>query len=341
METISGRVVKCLSNKFIVDIVCGNSLPSNSSANGSVKNSSNKAKEHDNEKTYNKFSGKTASSLKNVRNNCVICSARGKMKKDSDIVTGDFVTLDIVKDDYILKSVDERKNILIRPSVSNIDQLIIVVAPIPEVDFMLLDKLIINAHKQCLDTVICVNKNDMDANLLYNKVTQQYGKEVNNIISVSAATSDLTALMPLLTGKLSCMAGQSAVGKSSLINILAGLNRTVGALSEHNSKGKNTTTNVELIKLENETYIVDSPGFSMLDIHNIQCEELAIYYDEFMEYAKRCRFKMCSHTVEPDCALKQAVTDKLVNEERYARYCLMYAELKNAPKQYEIGNSNK
>lgn len=259
----------------------------------------------------------------------IICSARKKIKASSDIMVGDFVTLENIGGDYIVDKVMERKNFLTRPYISNLDQIIIVAASIPTIDYALVDKLIINSHKQNLDIVLCINKADLQNRELMVDIISQYAASVGNIISVSAVTGELDQLKFLLKNKLSCFAGQSAVGKSSIINCLLEQNRqTVGAVSQKNLKGKNTTTGAEIIKLEEGAFIIDTPGFSMLDIHEINYNELDLYYNEYNSLSSKCKYHRCTHSVEPQCAVRDAVEAGNLSKSRYERYLTLAADLK-------------
>ena len=150
----------------------------------------------------------------------VVCYARKKVKRNSDIVVGDFVELENADGVLSVKRVLERKNSLIRPSIANIDNIIMTIAPIPEPDFYLVDKMLINCARKNIGFIICVNKTDLDDTFL-NKVQDQYGADVK-IISTCAKDNDISQLLDALKGKFSCFAGQSAVGKSSMINALHG-----------------------------------------------------------------------------------------------------------------------
>ena len=266
-------------------------------------------------------------------NGLISCSARKTVKQKSDIVAGDFVLVSKEADGFVLTEVLPRKNSLIRPLVANIDLVIAVAAATPKPDYFLIDKLIINANRQDIGVVLCLNKSDLSREL-FAELTAQYQFVVEGIAVTSAAHSDTKELLCLLNGKLSCLAGQSAVGKSSLINALTGHNaQKTAAVSEKNERGKNTTTRAEIIKLSADTYIIDTPGFSMLDMHGIARGELDLYYPEYMQYAPQCKFHRCTHTVEPDCRVRTAAQAGELNAARYRRYCVMHDALK-AKKEY-------
>ena len=254
--------------------------------------------------------------------------ARKSIRKTTDIRVGDFVTVS-ADDNPVIESVLPRKNFLIRPAVANVDTVIIVVAPHPEPDFITADKLVVNCRLAGISPVICVNKNDIPFDL--DEVTAQYGDFADGVISCSAAGRDVRALEKILFGKLSALAGQSAVGKSSLVNALTGLSRETGDLSAI-GRGKNTTTRAEIVRLRRGTYIIDTPGFSMLDMHGADARGLANIYG-YSRFSDGCRFGGgCTHTAEPDCAVRAAASRGETSEARYVRYVRLYRELSSLKK---------
>ena len=262
-----------------------------------------------------------------VGSESVFSKARKKLK-ECNLLAGDIVELTDAGGEYVLESIQPRTNRLIRPAIANPDKIVITVAEVPEVEFYTLDKMIINAHKVGVRTVICINKTDIASSPFLENIKVQYAGVVDRIIEVSAINSDISPLTTELNGKFSLFAGQSAVGKTSLINAVCGLSRQVGNLSEKTMRGKNTTTGVELIKIDPQTYVADTPGFATLDLDEIESEELALYYDEYVRLAGDCKYRMCTHTIEPGCAVRSAAEDGLLSRERYERYKNMLEELK-------------
>lgn len=264
-----------------------------------------------------------------------ICSARKKLKKE-EILVGDMVSIEIMENgDNVVTDVSVRKNSLIRPAIANVDQVVIVVAPRPEIDYLMIDKLIINCVRQNIDIILCLNKFDLTNEELYNSLVFQYKSVVKDIIKTSVTQNDLKSLMPLLKGKLTCFAGQSAVGKSSISNLILGdLRQSVGSLSEKIGRGKNTTTSTQILKIDFDSYIIDTPGFSLLNVHGIDINDLDLYYNEFVELSDKCKFHRCSHTTEPSCAVIAAVNCGKLSKLRYERYKQLYYELKNKKVQY-------
>jgi len=249
-------------------------------------------------------------------NDRLICPARQHNKK-GDILVGDHVLVE----DGVIERVVNRKNRLIRPQIANIDQSIFIICSLPKPDFFLLDKAIVNCLKNNIEIIICVNKQDINDSQFLHGIRQQYtGRK---IIAASALSSDVKEIEPLLKDKLTCLSGQSAVGKSTIINALLGADIVkTGPLSAFN-RGKNTTTTTEIYKIKGG-YLADTPGFSLLDFHDIQSDELELYYPEFDEIRLDCRYHRCLHIQEPDCAVKAAVEVGEINNDRYQRYLKLF-----------------
>lgn len=258
----------------------------------------------------------------------VFVKSRKKIKRESQPLPGDIVNLDCADNEFVLSGIETRKSSMIRPPIANPDQIIITLAPLPEADLLTVDKMIINARIAGIDAVLCVNKTDIMPDGFFEDIAEQYDPVADNVIAVCAAKGETETLKRLLKGKFSCFAGQSAVGKTSLVNEICGLSRQVGKLSERTNRGKNTTTGVELIKTDEDTYVADTPGFGALDIAGVEPEHLSLYYDEYVKLSAGCKYHMCTHTNEPNCAVRDAVGSGL-NEKRYERYLEIFNELKN------------
>lgn len=260
----------------------------------------------------------------------VVCYARKKVKRNSDIVVGDFVELENSDGVLSVKRVIERKNSLIRPSIANIDNIIMTIAPLPEPDFYLVDKMLVNCARKNIGFIICINKTDLDDGFVQ-KVVDQYGADVK-IISVCAKTGDIGQLVDALKGKFSCFAGQSAVGKSSMINALHGEKIAKSGELSGNNRGKNTTTRATLYALDDKTFIADTPGFGLLDVFDVEYDELDLYYNEYVELSRLCKYHRCKHINEPGCEVKKRVSEGSLNKDRYERYVQTYNELKSKKK---------
>ena len=253
--------------------------------------------------------------------------ARGRMKGKTEILVGDFVTFE---QDAIV-SVLPRKTRFIRPNVANVELICAVLSPEPKPDFLMLDKLLASAGREGAEVVFAVNKNDLGREV-YRKVCEEYGA-FYEIFSVSAAEKDnLAALKERLKGRLTALAGQSAVGKSSLVNAMFGASLKVGDLSAI-GRGKHTTT-ASRIYFFGDWQIMDTPGFAALET-DMDETELAEYYPEFSAHSGECRFRGCSHTGEPGCAVAALAESGEIPEGRYERYKQIYAELKGRRKRYE------
>lgn len=251
-----------------------------------------------------------------------VCFARKKLKNDGLIFVGDYVTIGKDRDAFVIEEVKPRKNSLIRPYVSNVDVCFIVIAPEPEPDFLLVDKIIVNCLEQNISPILVKNKSDIG-----DVDTSEYEK-VLPIIRCSANLSEnIQLLLDCAKGKTACFAGQSAVGKSSLLNaVLESDVLEVGELASKIKRGRNTTRKTEIFCVGADTYFVDTCGFSMLEAVDIQPEDLRLYFDDMEEFRRECRFNMCTHTEEPDCAIKKRV-GKEIGKGRYQRYLAIYKEL--------------
>lgn len=250
------------------------------------------------------------------------CFARKKLKLDGPIFVGDYVTIEKDRDSFVIEEVSERRNVLIRPYVSNIDICFIVIAPEPEPDFILVDKVIVNCLQQSVKPVLVINKNDIG------KIDMSEYIKVAEIIECSAETGyNIDKIVSMARGKTSCFAGQSAVGKSSLLNaILESDELEVGELAKKILRGKNTTRKTEIFTVEKDTFIVDTCGFSMLETIDIEPEQLRLYFDDLEEFRPKCRYNSCLHLDEPDCCVKEHV-GKEIGKGRYERYKSIYQEL--------------
>lgn len=251
------------------------------------------------------------------------CVIRGTVKKAKEVYVGDYCEIS----DGVITAVLPRKNEMIRPYVANIDALLIVVAPVPKPDWICVEKLILNCHHQNILPVIVLNKCDLVTDKDRADMLAPYKSEFSTFI-VSASTGEgLSELKDFIDGKLVCFAGQSAVGKSSLINALGKKQLEVGELSKKISRGKNTTRHVEIYDLD-KGRAVDTCGFSVMDSVDIKYDELVYYYDEFLAFQQDCRYTNCTHTQEPYCAVKKAVEEGKIDRSRYERYRTLYEAMK-------------
>ena len=253
---------------------------------------------------------------------------RGKIKKDFDVYVGDYV--EINEEENVIDKVFERKNCMIRPYVANLDVLYITVAPVPEPDWNLVEKLLLNCHQQKITPALVLNKCDLP----YDKTTmiEPYENYIPTFIVSAKTGENIDKLKEYSQGKLVCFCGQSAVGKSSIIGKLGGVKLETGELSKKIKRGKNTTRHVEIYDLSGGQ-IVDTCGFSVMEGIDVEPEELVYYYDEFLAVQNQCKFCNCTHTKEPDCAVKKGVREGTINPLRYERYVKLYEELKERRKK--------
>jgi len=228
-----------------------------------------------------------------------------------------------------LKEILPRKNSLVRPSVANIDVIVLVAAPVsPKIDFMLIDRLLICAEQAKIPAALAVNKCDLDRDAAKD-IERRYSACGINVFLVSAKENEgISELSAFLKGKTHAFGGQSGVGKSSLINALYGLSLMVGDVSSKIERGKHTTRRCELIEVEGGGRVLDTPGFSLLETEMIEPKLLAAHYPEFRPYDGKCRFSPCYHAGEPDCAVKEALKEGAFPIERYEGYIEILNEMK-------------
>lgn len=271
-----------------------------------------------------------------VDNNIINCNARGKLKKENIIpVVGDIVEIEIIDKEKLLgiiNNIQSRKNYIKRPKMANLSQIIFVVSiKMPKTDLLLLDKQIAYAEYKGLKPIICINKIDLDEEKTAQKIEDTY-KNIGYTVIRTVANQGIgvSSIIDILKNNITAFSGNSGVGKSSLINSLFSDNLTQeGLISDKNKRGKNTTTSVKLYKLNDDSYIADTPGFSSFEINEIESKDLYKYFKELKEYDNTCEFIGCSHIKEEKCGIKQALEEGKISKDRYERYCKIYNELKN------------
>lgn len=267
------------------------------------------------------------------------CKAKGvfRNRKVKPLV-GDNVEIVVLDEEKRIGNVEEilpRKNELIRPAVSNIDMaLVIFAAAKPDPNFNLLDRFLCMMEYQKVPVTICFNKCDLVSEEEKEKLQQIYAPAGYEILFTSVKTGEnIDNLKALLADKTTTVAGPSGVGKSSLINELqTGVRMQTGAISDKIGRGKHTTRHSEIISIGQDTYIMDTPGFSSMDLPGFEKEDLWTCYPEFVPYEPECRFIGCSHIGEPDCGVKNALAEEKISQVRYDNYVMLYEEMKNIRK---------
>ena len=255
------------------------------------------------------------------------CKARGVFRnRNIKPVIGDEVEIEILKGKGNIVEIGERRTVLVRPPVSNVDNIMIVAAAKdPDPDLGLIDKILVTAEAKGINPVICINKTDLCDG---EEIARIYEKSGYPVIFVSTyEDKGIDELKKLLKGKVTAFAGLSGVGKSSILNKILDFDAQTGDISDKIKRGKHTTRHVELFELEGGGFVFDTPGFSSFELENIKAAELYMCFPE-MKDITGCRFKGCAHINEPDCAVKEQVEKGEIPRERYENYKEIYEILK-------------
>lgn len=262
--------------------------------------------------------------------------ARGKFKIDEMTPTvGDRVEIDIVEEDKktaVITKILPRDNYIKRPKLANLTRLIFVIsAKEPKPDLLLLDKQLAFAEFLGIEPVIIINKMDLENEEIINNIKNIYENIGYKVLITSAKEKQgIEEVRKVLQGKVSAFSGNSGVGKSTILNGIFGKDLSKeGVISSKNKKGKNTTTVVQLYKIDNKTYIADTPGFSTFDIYEIETTNLYKYFREFKEEEKNCKFVGCTHIKEKECGIRMALEEGKITKERYENYVKIYKDLKD------------
>lgn len=261
------------------------------------------------------------------------CKARGIFKvQGKSPMVGDRVMITVQDENPplgVIEDILERQVVLHRPAVANVDQAIIIFAvKNPEIHPVLLDKLLILCAHAGIKPLICFNKSDLEVSPSIKELEKIYETAGYDILLTSTRIPlGISEMNDVLKDRVTVFAGPSGVGKSSLLNVLEpGLTLQTGVLSEKIKRGKHTTRHSELIPLKNGGWVVDTPGFTSLDLEGVESRDLAGYYLDFVPFISTCRFSDCSHINEPGCAVLAQV-GKEIHPRRYESYKIILAQI--------------
>ncbi len=259
--------------------------------------------------------------------------AAGKFRKQNiSPLVGDFVTVKFSErenEKNLITEIQPRKNALLRPPVANVNTLLITLAvKKPNPDFKLIDQLICYCRMLDIEPVLCINKSDYDIDFA-KQLCVQYNKcDIRTFITSADKKTGVEELRKCISEGITCFCGQSAVGKSSLTNLLLGEKIfETGELSKKTERGKNTTRHSELVKFGENKWLADTPGFSLLEVPELSPDDFKDLYYEYTRFSQECRFIGCNHISEPDCAVKKAVQGGELSVERYERYKELFTEV--------------
>lgn len=263
------------------------------------------------------------------------CKAKGIFRKDNfKPLVGDNVEITVLNEEEKegnVTSILPRRNSLIRPAVANVDQAFLIFAmENPKPNFLLLDRFLIMMKQQEIPAVICFNKKDVGEKEEMEKLYEIYtGCGYRVVLSSTYEGEGMDEIHEILKGKTTVVAGPSGVGKSSITNCMQGeVQMETGEISKKLKRGKHTTRHSQVIPVEKNTFLVDTPGFSSLYLTDMKEEELRDYFPEFVMYEPQCRFQGCMHIHEPGCAVKKALSEGKISQQRYDNYLALYEELK-------------
>jgi len=258
----------------------------------------------------------------------ITCRGRGSLRKAHlTPLTGDMVEITVEKGKGMVEKILPRRNCFVRPAVANVDALVVFAANVnPVTEPFLIDRVAAIAGDQGVEVILCINKCDLDPAVDLIRIYRNAGFTV---IQASAETGQgVEELRALLQGKLTAFTGNTGVGKSSMLNRLCPeLELATGEVSEKLGRGRHTTRHVQLYKLEEDTYVADTPGFSSFDTDQMDVilkENLQYAFPDFGPYVGSCQFHDCSHRQEPGCAVRTALEEGKVEPTRYDSYLKLY-----------------
>lgn len=262
----------------------------------------------------------------------VVCKARGRFRREGvSPMVGDLVRISGSGKSTVIEEILPRRNCFVRPAVANLDALVILAAGvIPVTEPFLIDRVAAYACSQGVDVILCVNKCDQSR---ADALAQIYRHAGFCVVQTSAVTGEgVEMLRAAIQGRTVAFTGNSGVGKSSILNCLCPDHQLkVGEVSDKLGRGRHTTRHVELYPIGDNTFVMDTPGFSSFDDEQtepLRKEALQYAFPEFVPFLGQCRYHDCAHLKEPGCAIVQAVADGQIEKTRHESYARLYARAK-------------
>lgn len=267
--------------------------------------------------------------------NLVQCRARGLFRKTGESpLVGDIAQFEYRENqEGLVTQIEERKNSLVRPPIANVDQVVLVFSlEEPQFSSLLLDRFLAHIEHMRIPVLICLSKSDLVHTDSFEEVVQYY-KKIGYTVIISSAKKEegIEQIREHLRGKISVFAGQSGVGKSSLLNaLMPDKQLKTSEISHRLGRGRHTTRHVELLAVADDGLVADTPGFSQLDFDDMEPEDVSYTFVEMREHSARCKFRGCVHDREPGCKVREAVQNNEIHEKRYAHYLQFLSEVREA-----------
>ncbi|MDD7511742.1 MAG: ribosome small subunit-dependent GTPase A [Peptostreptococcaceae bacterium] len=270
-----------------------------------------------------------------TENGIIATRGRGNLKRDGNsLLVGDEVRLSLLESSEesfqgIIEDVFPRKNSLIRPPIANVDKLVLVVsATKPRVNYELLDRFLVVAEEKHIPVLILMNKADTGLEDEISRLMHRYGNFYDCLPVSVISKHNISRLSEMLADKKVAFAGPSGVGKSSIINLLSDDGEMeTGEISWKNQRGRHTTRHVEILNGRHGSLIFDTPGFTSIDLPDIDNSELKEYFPEFLSFNGKCKFQNCNHIKEPGCRVMEAIEQGSINNERHESYIRLFNEI--------------